>query len=242
MDSKQIGILSIAGSLLKDLGNLFYPNNCIICHDGLARSEKVLCTACLYHIPRTRFWLTDDNPVAKIFWGRVRLEQACSFFYFARGSRYRKLLHLLKYRGRSEVGEYLGEVFGQELYKSELYSNIDGIVPVPLHPKKLRIRGYNQAEVIANGLSKAMGVPVINDVLIRNVFTQTQTRKNRADRVKNVSGAFSVINSESVEGCHLLLVDDVVTTGATLEVCAQALLQSTNAKVSVATLAYAYSI
>lgn len=228
--------------VLSDFINLFYPNICLVCHDGLARGEEVVCTACLYHIPRTRYWESVDNPVAKIFWGRVNIEDACSYFFFTKGSKYRKLLHQLKYNGRSDIGVKLGEEFGRELYNIPNYSSINAIIPVPLHPKRLKQRGYNQAEMIANGLSKSMKIPVITDVLIRSQYTQTQTKKTREERVKNVSDAFTITNAEKVANKHILLVDDVVTTGATLEVCANTLLDKTSSKVSIGTLAYAYNI
>lgn len=228
--------------VLTDFLNLFYPNICPICHNGLVRGEEVICTSCLYHLPRTRYWNSTDNQVAKIFWGRVNVENACSFFFFTKGSRYRKLLHQLKYTGRYDIGVKLGEEFGYELKKSEIYSSIDAIIPVPLHPKRFKERGYNQAEKIADGLSKGMGIPVITDVLIRNQYTQTQTKKTREERVKNVSEAFTIINPKKVENKHILLVDDVVTTGATLEVCASTILAGTSSKVSIGTLAYAYNV
>lgn len=230
------------GRLLSDFVNLFYPNVCAICHDGLVRGEEVVCTSCMYHIPRTRYWNSTDNPVAKIFWGRVNIENACAFFFFNKGSKYRKLLHLLKYNGRGDVGVKLGEEFGRELVGKDIYNSIDAIIPVPLHPKRLKQRGYNQAEMIANGLSKVMGKPVIINVLVRSQYTQTQTKKNREERVKNVTHAFTVVNPEKIAGMHVLLVDDVVTTGATLEVCANVLLSNTTSRVSIVTLAYAYNV
>ncbi|MBC7124867.1 MAG: ComF family protein [Bacteroidales bacterium] len=193
----------------------------------------------MYHIPRTRFWNWDDNPVSQIFWGRVNVEHACSFFYFRKGSRYRKLLHMLKYQGREDIGVFLGRQFGLELKSSELYKPITSIIPVPLHPKRFKERGYNQAEAIARGLSEAMDVPVVTDVLLRNIYTQTQTKKTRMERMQNIAGAFTICNPEKIEGGHVLLVDDVITTGATLETCTQTLIDSVNVKVSVGTLAYA---
>ncbi|MEW5845523.1 MAG: ComF family protein [Bacteroidota bacterium] len=225
-----------------DFINLFYPNVCSVCHDGLSLYEEVLCTSCLYHIPRTRFWNWTDNPVSQIFWGRVNVEHACSFFFFRKGSRYRKLLHMLKYQGRDDIGVFLGRQFGLELRNSDLYKPITAIVPVPLHPKRLKERGYNQAEVIAKGLSEAMGVPVVTDVLLRNVYTQTQTKKSRIERMQNIAGAFTIKNAEKIEKGHVLLVDDVITTGATLETCAQTLLDSVDVKVSVGTIAYATNV
>lgn len=169
----------------------------------------------------------------------MNVEHACSFFYFRKGSRYRKLLHMLKYQGRKDIGVFLGRQFGLELKSSELYKPITSIIPVPLHPKRFKERGYNQAEAIARGLSEAMGVPVVTDVLLRNIYTQTQTKKTRMERMQNIAGAFTICNPEKIEGGHVLLVDDVITTGATLETCTQTLIDSVNVKVSVGTLAYA---
>lgn len=211
----------------------------MVCHNDLAEGESVICTSCLYHIPRTRYWFEAENPVAKIFWGRVLVENACSFFFFAKGSRYRKLLHHLKYNGKREVGFVLGKEFGNELSKVDFYKSIDFIVPVPLHPKRLKQRGYNQAEEIAKGLKESMGIPISTDNLIRAEYTETQTRKTRTERVKNVSKAFKLDNPEAFKGKHVLIVDDVVTTGATLEECASTVLKAENVKVSIATLAYA---
>lgn len=146
---------------------------------------------------------------------------------------------MLKYQGRSDIGTFLGRQFGFELMKSELYKPITAIIPVPLHPKRYKERGYNQAEVIANGLSEAMGVPVVTDVLLRNINTQTQTKKSRTERMKNMEGAFSIRNLEKIQKGHILLLDDVLTTGATLETCAQTLLDSVDVKISIGTLAYA---
>lgn len=228
--------------VLSDFFNLFYPNICPVCYNGIVKGEEVICTSCIYHLPRTRYWNLADNQVAKIFWGRANVENACSFFFFAKGSKYRKLLHQLKYTGRYDIGVKMGEEFGYELKKSNLYSTVDAIIPVPLHPQRFKERGYNQAEKIAEGLSKTMGIPVVADVLIRCQYTQTQTKKTREERVKNVSDAFTINNPEKVENKHILLVDDVVTTGATLEVCANTILSGTTSKVSIGTLAYVYNV
>lgn len=218
---------------------LFYPNVCNACGSDLVQGETVVCIKCLYQIPLTRFWKHADNPVAQTFWGRVNIEHACAYFFFAKGSKYRPLLHKLKYKGKPEIGVFLGNEFGLALKDSEFYENIDFVVPVPLHTKKLRIRGYNQAEVIADGMAKGLNTKVSTTHLLRNEFTETQTRKTRAERVLNVAQAFTLNNTSEVEGKHLLLVDDVVTTGATLEACAQRLLEIPNCRVSIAALAYA---
>lgn len=224
--------------ILTDFIRLFYPNICMVCHNNLAEGESIICTSCLYHIPRTKYWFDSENAVAKIFWGRALVQNACSFFFFAKGSRYRKLLHHLKYNGKKEVGFILGKEFGNELKRVESFQNIDFIVPVPLHPKRLKQRGYNQAEEIAKGLYESMGVQISTNNLIRPEYTETQTRKNRTQRVENVSKAFRLENPKEFEGKHILIVDDIVTTGATLEECANTLLQAENSKVSIVTLAY----
>jgi len=224
--------------IITDFVRLFYPNLCMVCHNDLAEGESVICTSCLYHIPRTRYWFDAENPVAKIFWGRVFVQNACSFFFFARGSRYRKLLHHLKYNGKREVGYILGKEFGFELKNVDSYSSIDYIVPVPLHPKRFKQRGYNQAEEIAKGLQESMGIPMSTKTLVRSGYTETQTRKTRTERVKNVSKAFRLENPQDFKGKHILIVDDIVTTGATLEECAAMVLEAEDAKVSIVTLAY----
>lgn len=225
--------------VVADFFHLFYPNICQVCHNDLAEAEKVICSRCLYHIPRTKYWLEKDNPVAQIFWGRVLIQNACSFFFFAKGSKYRKLLHYLKYLGKQEIGIALGREFGFELKKVPEYSSVDVIIPVPLHAKRLKQRGYNQAECIAKGLQEALEKPLLTNILVRSEYTETQTKKTRAERMENVLKAFSLNHPEELFNKHILLVDDVITTGATLEVCASKLLEADNVKVSIVTLAYA---
>jgi ComF family protein len=201
--------------------------------------EQVICLSCLYEMPLTRFWDQADNPVAKIFWGRVAVENACAYFLFAKGSKYRPLLHKLKYKGHYDIGVELGRQFGLVLKKSKYYADVDFVVPVPLHKKKLRIRGYNQSQAIAEGICQGLGTNISTNHLIRTEFTETQTRKTRAERVKNVAEAFAVVNPDELENKHILIVDDVVTTGATLEACAAKLLNAASCRVSIGALAYA---
>lgn len=225
----------------KGFANLFYPNTCAVCDNDLVKGEDALCLGCLYKLPLTRFWNERDNAVAQTFWGRVDIENACAYFFFAKGSNYQQLLHKLKYKGEKQIGISLGKQLGSVLAKSDLYSGIDYVVPVPLHNKKLRIRGYNQAEVIAQGVCQAYNAKLLTNVLVRTEFTQTQTKKTREERAQNVAQAFAVNAPEIFSHKHILLIDDVVTTGATLEACASKLLVSAGCKVSVATLAYAAS-
>jgi len=231
--------VSLAKSILTGFSHLFYPRVCAVCNTDLIEVERVICLSCLYKMPLTRFWDDPDNPVAQTFWGRVEIENACAYFFFAKGSKYRPLLHQLKYKGKPEVGVELGLIFGQTLAKSHLYKGIDYTIPVPLHPKKFRIRGYNQAEAIAQGIAKGLGTGMVTNQLVRKEFTETQTRKSRVERVRNVADAFELKNGNELKGKHLLLVDDVITTGATLEACAAKLLTIDGCKVSIGTLAYA---
>jgi ComF family protein len=188
-------------------------------------------------LPKTNFHKDKDNPVNKVFWGRVDVEMATSFYLFSKKSKVQNLLYGLKYKGVKEVGIVLGELFGFELKESIFYRDIDFIIPVPLHKNKLKKRGYNQSEWIANGLSKSMKVPVKLDSLYRKSDSETQTKKSRYKRWENVGEIFGLANND-LEGKRILLVDDVVTTGATIEACAQLLVEQ-NCKVLVATIAYA---
>ncbi len=224
---------------LEDLIALFYPRFCAGCNSSLVKGEDVLCLNCLADLPRTNYHLNCENPVFQQFTGRVRIELATSFCRFDKGGRLQHLLHQLKYKGNREVGQKMGLIFGYDLNQSTRYRTIDAIIPVPLHPKKERKRGFNQSVEICKGLSQAMDRPLILGNLIREVHTDSQTRKGRFERWENVSGIFSVKNGASLTGKHLLLVDDVVTTGATLEACCIPLLEIPGVKVSIATLATA---
>ncbi len=222
-----------------DLISLFYPRLCAGCATSLVKGEEVLCLNCMADLPRTNYHLNDENPVFQIFMGRVNITLATSFCHFDKGGRVQHLLHELKYKGNSEVGHKMGILFGYDLMKDTLFQDIDAIIPVPLHPKKEKKRGYNQSYEICKGLSESMNRPIITGNLVRAIHTASQTRKGRFERWENVSGIFNVNNSVSLTGKHLLLVDDVVTTGATLEACCEPLLQIPGVRVSIATLASA---
>jgi len=225
-------------SLAEDFLSLWFPNLCASCAAKLYQNEKVICSRCLYALPKTNFHKDKENPVASLFWGRVKIEYATAFYYFNKGSRFRKLIHKLKYEGHHEIGYELGLHFGTSL-KNSCFDAATCIVPVPLHPSKERKRGYNQSEMIAKGMSEAMGLPVKNKNLIRNIASSTQTRKSRYDRWKNVEHIFSLRDREKLSNEHILLVDDVITTGATIEACTNELLTAEKTNVSVATLAVA---
>jgi len=224
---------------LTDFFHLFYPSVCASCGEKLLNQEKVICTRCLADIPKTNFHSYSDNPVNQLFWGRAKIENATALFRFQKGSRFQELLHLLKYKGRQDVGEELGRQLGFELKKSDLYKNIHYVIPVPLHPKRQKKRGYNQAECIARGIAESMEITIETENLIRNTATETQTKKSRIERWQNVESIFTVKNPARLQNKEILLVDDVVTTGATLEACAQAILKTNGIKVSIAALATA---
>ena len=223
---------------LHDFFQLIYPGICYACGKTLYHQEEIMCTSCLADLPKTDFQDFRNNKVSKLFWGRVQIEYATSFFHFFSGSKYQNLIHQLKYKNRQEIGPYLGKAFGQVL-KNTPISQVDYICPVPLHKKKLRKRTYNQSALIADGLGQALKLPVITDNIERLKTTGTQTKRSRYDRWLNVEGIFSVKNKEKFIEKHILLVDDVVTTGSTLESCANEIVKIKDSKVSIVTLAFA---
>jgi ComF family protein len=225
--------------LLKYLTELLFPRLCVVCGDTLIEQEQWICLHCLHHIPRTNFHLEPDNQVSRLFYGRVPIENATSFFYFSKGSKYQTLLHHLKYKGMKELGEEIGKHFGIDLLQSSEFSTVDIICPVPLHHTKEKKRGYNQSWWIASGIARQMQKQLSDDNLKRVTSTETQTRKSRFARWKNVEGIFELTKPDEFSGKHILLVDDVVTTGSTIEACAQSILSKADAKISIATLATA---
>ena len=219
--------------------HLFYPHVCTGCGSDLIQKDNLLCLKCINNLPHTNFAMHANNPIEKIFWGRLPLVAAHSEFYFAKSSLIQHLIHLLKYDGNREIGIYLGELMGKSLQNSNRFRNIDFLIPLPLFPEKERKRGYNQAAVICEGMSNTMGIPILYDVVLRQKFTETQTKKHRTERWENVSESFTVNEGEKLKGKNVLLVDDVVTTGATFEACGNALLKIDGLQISIAALAQA---
>ncbi len=219
--------------------HLFYPHVCTGCGSDLLEEDNLLCLTCIHNLPHTNFATLAHNPVEKDFWGRIPLTAAYSQFYFSKEFLIQHLIHQLKYRGDTKIGFYLGEIMGKTLLNSNRFNAVDALIPLPLYGDKEHKRGYNQAAVICNGISSVMNIPVLNGAVIRQHATETQTRKHRTERWENVKDSFKVIKENELSGKHLLLVDDVVTTGATLEACGNAILQLGDVKLSIATLAYA---
>lgn len=223
----------------EDLINLLFPELCNGCGKLLYHGEKDICTKCLYDLPYTDFHLYEDNLVAKQLWGRLPVSAAMAMLYFKKGTKVQNLVHGLKYDGKTEVGVTLGKLLAKKLAKSEFYADIDLVIPVPLHQKKLRLRGYNQSEYIATGLAEELGIAVSTKHLLRDKSTESQTKKARYTRYENMQDVFSVIKAEELEEKHILLVDDVITTGATLEACGNMLLKHGIKKLSIAAVAFA---
>jgi ComF family protein len=224
---------------IQDFIYLIFPRLCTGCGRCLVKGEGFVCFNCLIRMPRTQFHLQQGNPLEQIFWGRVKIEKATAWFYYQKGSDYQQILHHLKYKGMREIGVELGRGFAAELKESDYFGEVDMIVPVPLHPKKERQRGYNQSQAIAEGISGILSIPIEKEILFRRYYTESQTRKGRFERWENVSDLFGLKKEGFFAGKHVLLVDDVITTGSTIEACARKILECEGAKVSVATLGFA---
>ena len=225
--------------ILGDAFLLFFPHNCLGCGSDLLSETSLLCLQCISRLPHTGYEKIENNPVENIFRGRVALKAATSQFYFSKGQIVQQLIHQLKYKGNKEAGEWFGSLMGRSLLQSSRFTNIDYIIPLPLYADKEFKRGFNQAEILSNGMSQAMGIPVLTKNVIRQRHTETQTKKHRAERWENVEGSFAVQKPATLFGKNILLVDDVITTGATLEACTQCLLEVPAIQVSLASVAIA---
>ena len=226
--------------MLAKLFSLFFPRLCVVCGKSLIPAEKLLCLGCVSDLPRSGYWLREENIITNLFREsqEIKIEHTSSFLYYTKESPYHQLLIRLKYKGETQIGIELGRWFGAELKKAPLYQTIEAIVPVPLHPKKERKRGYNQSRLFAEGITSVTGWALETEVLLRTRHTPTQTRLNREERQKNVAGAFTLQKEARITGKHILLVDDILTTGATLQTCVIELLKAPECRVSVATVAY----
>lgn len=225
-------------SLLKDIYALFYPELCLCCHEHLTTKENTICINCRHDLPLTYFSGDKNNLVEKSFYGRIPVENATALFYFFKKGKVQELIHSLKYKNQQQVGTLLGNWLGIEIAESQRFLNIDYIIPVPLHKKKLKTRGYNQVTTFGKSLSKTLNIPFMENNLLRVSSTKTQTKKIRFDRWKNVKELFFVKNTKALENKHILLVDDIITTGATLEACYTAFENTKNFSISVACMAY----
>lgn len=217
--------------------NLFYPQLCSACGNLLMSGEETICMTCRYLLPKTMYERNPDNPLAQMFWGQVNFHAVTAEFFFSKTGKVQHLLHQLKYQGNKAAGFFLGQQLGDSIRGADLFQGIDYLVPIPLHPKKEHLRGYNQSFVIAQGVEEKMKIPIVKDCLYRKVFTSTQTKKSREERWDNVKDIFDVKDKRRLENKHILLIDDVLTTGATLMAAGKTLSQIKNIKMSVATAA-----
>ncbi len=226
----------ISTGFVNNFVSLLFPNVCAACHTPLVKGEEYICMKCLYAIPKTHFYKHTENYLTQLFWGRCPVEFAASYFYYRRESDFKNLIHKFKYKGKTEIGYALGKHFGITLSETVHFRQVETIIPVPLHPKKLKKRGFNQSEIIARGINECLQKDVDTKTLQRNIYTTSQTRKGRFARWKNVEDIFLVTKPKRITGKHILLVDDVITTGATIEACTNALLKVPGTKVSVVSL------
>jgi len=223
--------------IVKHLFNLFYPSTCICCEQNLLDQEKIICIECRADLPFVENGDFISNQLTLIFEGRVLIEKGASFLYYHPSGKVKKLIHELKYKNNQEVGVFLGRWFGERLLQSSTFNDLDYIIPVPLHIKKQQKRGYNQLTKFGKSLSSELHIKYLENILIRNSTTKTQTFKNRVERFKNLMTNFSITDTTFLKNKHVLLIDDVVTTGATLEACCRELLKTENIKISIATIA-----
>ncbi|OOQ59150.1 ComF family protein [Mucilaginibacter pedocola] len=219
--------------------SLIFPELCVACHSSLVSGEDLLCTDCRYNLPYTNFHQQPDNIVAQQFWGKLPVQAAYALYYFNKGGKVQQLLHHFKYDGQHRIGNIVGEIAGSQLAESEMFRSADYIIPVPLHKKRLKERGYNQSACFAHGLAKKLKAEVELNNLVRTKATKTQTHKSRFARFENMQQVFAITHPDRLINKHVLLVDDVTTTGSTLEACGIELLKVPGLKLSIATIAYA---
>jgi ComF family protein len=222
--------------------DLISPRLCVVCGNRLTVTEETLCSKCYLHLPRTDFdHDLYENVMAKLFWGQIAIEKATALFYYEPHAETANILYELKYKNHPEIGVVMGRMIAKELMRSGMFEGIDAIVPVPLARKRERERGYNQSLELAKGVSEVTGLPIYNKVVKRTKFMGSQTQRGRWERNENVEHVFELVDGDSINGKHLLLIDDVVTTGATIIACAQKMQKASNVKISVLALGFTKS-
>mgnify|MGYP002639336262 CR=1 FL=1 len=223
---------------LKDVLHLFVPKLCITCTTKLLQNEKLICTLCRHDLPIICYNDYKDNKIKRAFDGRIPIEMATSFLFYRKNGKTKELIHSLKYKNNQKIGTFIGDWFGNELKTSNEFDDIDCIIPVPLHSKKLKQRGYNQLTTFGISLAKHINAQYTPNVLIKTATSKTQTFKQRFERFNNNDTKFRLTDTSTLKGKHVLLIDDVITTGATLEACSNELLKTDNIKISIVTMAY----
>ncbi len=226
-------------ALYSGLLDMAFPELCLLCDMPMNHMETCICHDCLYHFPKTHYTSYTENKSAELFYGKLPFVKAMSGFNYQKESSLQTAIELLKYKGKKEVGKVLGSMVGLSLQPGGFFTDIDVLVPVPLHPNKYRKRGYNQSEWIAKGVSDVSGLPIDTKTLLRVADNKTQTRKHVFERWKNVSSVFTLNTHETFKNKHILLIDDVLTSGSTLEACGRTVLTAEGCRVSFLTLAKA---
>ncbi|MDI9365922.1 MAG: ComF family protein [Flavobacterium sp.] len=232
-------MLSIVKSYINSFSHLLYPHNCEGCGTDVLNDDSYLCAKCLHNMPITGFVVSANNPVEQSFYGRLKVEAAASGFYFHKDGLVQHLVTQLKYKNHQDVGIFLGKLIGHQLIATNRFDDVDVLVPLPLNNRKEVKRGYNQSTLICEGISQTWLKPICTNAVERTIFTQSQTNKTRIDRWQNMEGVFALANADSIASKHVLLVDDIITTGATLEACGYEILQAPNNKLSIITVAFA---
>lgn len=225
-------------NIVHDFSHLFFPHICVGCGTDIIGKKAVLCFQCINRLPLTNFHQHANNQVEKIFFGRLPIVLASSHCYFTKDSLIQRILHELKYRGNKDLGYFIGRMMGDAILQAGRFNDVNILVPMPLFAAREKRRGYNQAAILCDGIASTFQVPVMTKVVTRVSATESQTHKNRIQRWQNMEGRFELQDSNIIENKHILLVDDVITTGATLEACGHALLKAENTRVSILTLAY----
>ena len=228
-------------SFLEDFVSLIFPNYCLTCKEALVKGEKLLCTGCVFELPKTNLHLKKQNKLTKRFLSTLNAEYAFAYLQYSKAGKVQKLLHSLKYENYPELGTLIGRWYGAELKEAGLADNFDLVIPVPLHKARKKRRGYNQSDYFAEGLSESMGIACRTDLLKRADRSESQTRKTRMERWQNVESIFAIASNQEhdIENKRILLVDDVITTGATLEACAKPILEAGCSRISIAAIATA---
>jgi ComF family protein len=224
---------------LNDFFSLIYPRNCLACKNLLFKHEDFICNYCYVNLPKSNFHKQENSELDKVFFGRVPVLGAGSYYVFEKSGRVQQLLHHIKYKGNKALAKQLGSWYANSLNQERDFSKSHVIIPVPLHPKKLKQRGFNQSEEFAKGLSEVWNIPLVTTNLVRTDFTSTQTKKRKFERWENVKDKFDLSEPEALQNKTVILVDDVITTGATIDACYQALSKAEGIKINVLSLAYA---
>ena len=234
-------MLKIFDEIPRNLLNVLFPVSCNGCFDLLLKNEDVICTKCLHNLPFTHHHDIKETEIDKTFYGLVPFEFGASFLYFTKKGISQNLIHNLKYKNRQEIGTYLGNLYANELKNLEIFKEIDFIIPVPLHKKRFHERGYNQVTTFCKAIENNLKTPILDDVLVKKHYLKSLTDKSKEGRFEHIKNVFSIENKHKIEGKHILIVDDVFTTGATIEACAKEILKIKNTKISILTMAYSQS-